>query len=206
MLHSRAVLPGEVTFRPLSREDPLHRALSKVGELYTATNFQTWWDARAFEVAGPSAGRWDPAEIDHIGVLSAFVEVHVLDALHSTHVPRFAEHVARVGRIDWKDVREGLMDALRHNPVAGGSRPGTTSGQFSPHSFMLLEILEDQVASALDLGSGRVLPELGRDRLRCARLRPTARSHFSGTLYQHLFLVYAPGSGRALWFDLGGSS
>lgn len=198
--------PGDITFRALSREDPLHRALGKVGELYSATNFQTWWDARAFEVGGRLAEAWDPADIQWLPVLSAFIEVHVLDALQSTHVPRFGDHVAKVGRVEWKDVREGLMDALRHNPVSGGSRPGTTSGQLSPHSFMLLEIVEDQVAAALSLGSGRQLAELDRRRLRNARLRPTPKSSFSGTLYQHLFLCFAPESRRLLWFDLGGST
>ena len=43
---------GPLTFAPLPQDDPLHRALAKIGELYTATNFMTWWDARAFAVSG----------------------------------------------------------------------------------------------------------------------------------------------------------
>jgi len=100
-------------------------------------------------------------------------------------------------------VREGLLDALKHHPVAGGSRPGLAASQFSPHTFMLLDVLEDQIAAALDLDGGRALNTT--DVLRCARLRPKEGSAFEGTLYQHLFLVWAPASKRVLWFDLGGS-
>ena len=88
--------------------------------------------------------------------------------------------------------------------TAGGTRPGTAAGQFSPHAFMLLDIVEDQVASALGIDSGRALKDAGVDTLRCARLRPRDGSAFEGTMYQHLFLVFAPQSRRLIWFDLGG--
>jgi len=196
-------MPGPLSFSSLPSDDPLHRALAKIGELYTATNFMTWWDARAFAVDGPEVSAWDPAQRDHVGVLAAFCEEHVLPNYRSgEHL--FGDHVAKVGRIGWSDVREGLLDALKHHPTAGGSRPGTAAGQFSPHAFMLLDIVEDQVASALGIDSGRALKDAGVDTLRCARLRPRDGSAFEGTMYQHLFLVFAPQSRRLIWFDLGG--
>jgi len=163
----------------------------------------TWWDARAFAASGTGAADWDPSDRAHIDLLAAFVQEHVLPSYRSGDL-RFADHVARVGRVGWKDVREGLLDALKHHPTAGGSRPGTAAGQFSPHVFMLLDIVEDQVAQALSLPSGRGLANAAPTELRCARLRATEGSAFEGTMYQHLFLVYAPGSQRLLWFDLGG--
>jgi hypothetical protein len=194
--------PGSLTFSPLPEDDPLHRALLRIGELYTATNFMTWWDARAFAVDGDCAA-WDPASRDHVDTLAHFIEVHVLPHYVSTDTTTFADHVTKVGSITWKIVREGLLDALKHHPVAGGSRPGLAASQFSPHTFMLLDVLEDQIAAALDLDGGRALNTT--DVLRCARLRPKEGSAFEGTLYQHLFLVWAPASRRVLWFDLGGS-
>ena len=71
---------------------------------------------------------------------------------------------------------------------------------------MLLDIVADQVATALGLGSGGDLGAASREELRCARLRPSERSAFRGSMYQHLFVAYAPGSQRLLWFDLGGAS
>lgn len=194
--------PGSLTFSPLPEDDPLHRALQKIGELYTATNFLTWWDARAFSVDGDCAG-WDPAARGDVDTLAKFVEAHVLPHYVSAGQGSFSDHVAKVGPVTWDTVRQGLLDALKHHPVAGGSRPGTAAAQFSPHTFMLLDVLEDQIAAALDLTTGRDLS--GTDILRCARLRPREGSAFEGTLYQHLFLVWAPASKRALWFDLGGS-
>lgn len=196
-------MPGPLSFSSLPSNDPLHRALAKIGELYTATNFMTWWDARAFAVAGPDVERWDPALRDHSGVLAAFCDEHVLPNYRSGH-QAFADHVAKVGRIGWGDVREGLLDALKHHPTAGGTRPGTAAGQFSPHAFMLLDIVEDQVATALGVSSGRALKDADTGTLRCARLRPKDGSAFEGTMYQHLFLVFAPRSCRLIWFDLGG--
>ena len=198
----RLVPPGPLSFAPLPSDDPLHKALAKVGELYTATNFMTWWDARAFAVDGPAAETWDPAIRDHVGILAGFVEEYVLPN-YVGEAPAFNEHIAKVGMVGWDVVREGLLDALKHHPTAGGSHPSTAAGQFSPHTFMLLDILEDQVASALGLGSGR---DLSNDRnLRCVRLRPREGSAFEGTLYQHLFLVWAPAKKKLIWFDLGGS-
>jgi hypothetical protein len=195
------VAPGPLTFSPLPKTDPLHVALGKIGELYTATNFMTWWDARAFSAEGPSASEWDPAHRQHAPLLAVFVERHVLPAYRGRGAsPRFSDHIAKVGRVGWPEVRQGLLDALKHHPIAGGSRPGTASAQFSPHAFMLLDVLEDQVAAALGLAG---LSEA--EGLRCARLRPRDGSAFEGTLYQHLFLVYAPASRKLLWFDLGGS-
>jgi hypothetical protein len=192
-----------LAFSPLPQDDPLHRALAKIGELYTATNFMTWWDARAFAVDGDGAESWYPADKAHVRTLASFIEGHVLPS-YMDDANRFEDHVAKVGRVDWADVRDGLLDALKHHPVAGGARPGTAASQFSPHAFMLLDILEDQIAAALGLGSGRDLAAAD-ERLRCARLRPREGSAFEGTLYQHLFLVWAPASGKVIWFDLGGS-
>jgi len=194
--------PGSLTFFPLPEDDPLHSALQRIGELYTATNFMTWWDARAFSVEGNCSG-WDPAAREHVGTLASFLEAHVLPHYVSAEATQFGDHVARVGPITWEVVRDGLLDALKHHPVAGGSRPGMAASHFSPHTFMLLDVLEDQIAAALDLEGGRALN--GTDILRCARLRPKEGSAFEGTLYQHLFLVWAPASRRVLWFDLGGS-
>ena len=194
--------PGSLSFSPLPEGDPLHRALQKIGELYTATNFMTWWDARAFAVAGPSE-QWDPARKEDVDTLAQFVEQHVLPHYVSTEETRFSDHIVRVGAVGWQAVRDGLLDALKHHPIQGGSRPSSLAAQFSPHSFMLLDVLEEQIALALGLGSGEDLVR-GQD-LRCARLRPRDGSAFEGTLYQHLFLVWAPESRRALWFDLGGS-
>ena len=194
--------PGSLTFSPLSEDDPLHSALLRIGELYTATNFMTWWDARAFSVDGDCAA-WDPSAKAHVTTLARFIEGHVLPHYVSTETTEFADHIAKVGSVSWKIVREGLLDALKHHPTAGGSRPGLAASQFSPHTFMLLDVLEDQIATALELDGGRELN--GTDILRCARLRPTEGSAFEGTLYQHLFLVWAPASKRVLWFDLGGS-
>ena len=196
-------MPGPLRFSPLPSNDPLHRALAKIGELYTATNFMTWWDARAFAVTGPDVDEWDPANREHMNVLAAFCDQHVLPKYRSGRL-QFADHVAKVGRIGWSDVREGLLDALKHHPTAGGTRPGTAAGQFSPHAFMLLDIVEDQVAKALGVEDGRSLKDAGPDELRCARLRPKDGSAFEGTMYQHLFMVFAPRSGRLIWFDLGG--
>tara|TARA_Y100001968_G_C19446172_1_gene765495 strand:+ start:3816 stop:4418 length:603 start_codon:yes stop_codon:yes gene_type:complete len=193
-----------IRFTPLPQDDPLHAALCKVGELYSATNFMTWWDARAFAVSGPDLDSWDPFDRSRAGLLASFVEQHVLVNYSSGADPRFEEHVAKVGRVDWQQVRDGLLDALRHHPVSGGSRPGTAAGQFSPHAFMLLDLLEDQIAGALELNSGE-LHDGSRDHLRCALLHPRQGSAFEGTLYQYLFLVWAPASRRLLWFDLGGS-
>jgi hypothetical protein len=200
--------PGPLVFQPLPSDDPLHRALLKVGELYTATNFATWWDARAFAVDGPGREDWDPADREQWPVLASFVEQHVLPgyARGQAGSGGFSEQVAKVGRAGWSDVREGVLDALRHHPTAGGTRPGTPGGQFSPHAFMLLDILEDQVAAALGLGSGKDLVGADGRAMICARLRPRDGSVFEGTLYQHLFLIWAPRSGRLLWFDLGGSA
>ena len=194
---------GPLSFEPLPQDDPLHRALSKIGELYTATNFMTWWDARAFAVRGDGATGWDPADRDHVRTLADFIEQHVLPnyVAQDTH---FEDHVSKVGRVGWETVRDGLLDALKHHPVAGGSRPGTAASQFSPHAFMLLDILEDQIAAALGLEGGKDLSSDGSS-LRCARLRPREGSAFEGTLYQHLFLVWAPASRKVIWFDLGGS-
>lgn len=194
---------GPLTFAPLPQDDPLHRALAKIGELYTATNFMTWWDARAFAVQGDGAGTWDPAARDRVGLLADFVETHVLPN-YAGESPQFAQHVAKVGSVGWEVVREGLLDALKHHPVAGGSRPGTAASQFSPHTFMLLDILEDQIAAALGLSSGRDLSGAVHG-LRCIRLRPRDGSAFEGTLYQHLFLVWSPANRKLIWFDLGGS-
>jgi len=194
-----------LSFTPLSQDDPLHVALAKVGELYSATNFMTWWDARAFSVDGVDAERWDPFDKARSELLATFVEEHVLTNYVSGASPRFEEHIAKVGRIGWKVVREGLLDALRHHPVSGGTRPGTASGQFSPHAFMLLDVLEDQIAAALGLSSGVKLQSAERSQLRCAILHPREGSAFEGTLYQYLFLAWAPDSKRLLWFDLGGS-
>jgi hypothetical protein len=194
--------PGSLTFSPLPEDDPLHRALQRIGELYTATNFMTWWDARAFSVEGDCAD-WDPASREDVATLAHFVEAHVLPHYVSTETTCFADHVTKVGKITWTVVRNGLLDALKHHPIAGGSRPGMAASEFSPHTFMLLDVLEDQIAGALELEGGRELA--GTDILRCARLRPKAGSAFEGTLYQHLFLVWAPKSRRVLWFDLGGS-
>jgi hypothetical protein len=190
-------------FRQISHDDPLQRALAKVGELYTATNFLTWWDGRAFDVDGEDALIWDPGERDHEEVLASFVEGSILRSLPAAGA--FRDHVARVGRVGWSAVRDGILDALRHHPTAGGARPGTAASTFSPHAFMLLDILEDQVAAALGFSNGRALGDCGPEHLRCARLRPAHQSAFGGTLYQHLFVIYAPGSRRLLWFDLGGS-
>jgi hypothetical protein len=200
-----AAMVEPITFTPLPSTDPLHRALAKIGELYTATNFLTWWDARGFSVRGDAAGEFDPSSRDDVALLAAFVEQHVLPSYRSDDVA-FGDHVARVGRVGWDDVRSGLLDALKHHPTAGGVRPGTAAGQFSPHAFMLLDIVEDQVASALGIASGRTLSSAPTSDLKCARLRPSATSAFRGSLYQHLFVVYAPGSRRLLWFDLGGAS
>ena len=195
--------PGPLSFSPLPQDDPLHRALSKIGELYTATNFMTWWDARAFAVHGDEADSWDPADRGHVRTLAAFIEQHVLPN-YVAQAPLFEDHVAKVGSVGWETVRDGLLDALKHHPVAGGSRPGTAASQFSPHAFMLLDILEDQIAAALGLdGGGDLTADSGT--LRCARLRPREGSAFEGTLYQHLFLVWAPSSRKVIWFDLGGS-
>lgn len=191
-------------FAPLPSDDPLHRALAKIGELYTATNFMTWWDARAFAVSGGAADDFDPADRVHEGCLASFVEDHVLPTYRSTD-QEFGDHIARVGRVHWNDVREGLLDALKHHPTAGGMRPGTAAGQFSPHAFMLLDIVEDQVAVALGLPSGRDLADAPMELLRCARLRPKDGSTFRGSMYQHLFMAYAPATQRLLWFDLGGA-
>jgi len=196
------VPPGPLSFAPLPSGDPLHRALAKVGELYTATNFMTWWDARAFAVSGPGAELWDPAIPDHVGIMAGFVEGCVLPN-YGGDEQTFHQHIAKVGVVGWDVVRDGLLDALKHHPMAGGSRPSTAAGQFSPHTFMLLDILEDQVATALGLGSGR---ELSSDPdLRCVRLRPREGSAFEGTLYQHLFLIWAKAHKKLIWFDLGGS-
>jgi hypothetical protein len=192
-------------FAPLPSNDPLHRALAKIGELYTATNFMTWWDARAFAVHGPSSDVFDPSDRLHEKCLASFVEDHVLPTYRSTE-QTFSDHVARVGRVDWAQVREGLLDALKHHPTAGGTRPGTAAGQFSPHAFMLLDIVEDQVAVALGIPSGRELADAPTDLLRCARLRPKEGSAFRGSMYQHLFMAYAPATRRLLWFDLGGAA
>lgn len=192
-----------LAFVAISHDDPLQRALAKVGELYTATNFLTWWDGRAFGVDGSAAAAWDPADREQAPMLAAFLEAEILPAIPATG--RFADHVSKVGRADWRTVRDAILDALRHHPTAGGSRPGTAASTFSPHAFMLLDILEDQVAAALSFSSGRVLAEAGPDALRCARLRPSEGSAFAGSLYQHLFLIYAPESRRLLWIDLGGS-
>ncbi len=193
-----------LTFTPLPQDDPLYVALAKVGELYTATNFMTWWDARAFVVSGDGVESWNPSNREQVSILATFVEENVLPNYVDRGSGRFAEQIAKVGPIGWAEVREGLLDALKHHPVAGGSRPGTASAQFSPHAFMLLDVLEDQIAHALELPSGRALAEAG-SALACTRLRPRADSVFEGNLYQHLFLVWAPGSHRLLWFDLGGS-
>ena len=193
-----------LSFTPLPQDDPLHVALSKVGELYSATNFMTWWDARAFAVDGPGSEDWDPFDRARAELLATFVERHVLCTYASSADPRFEEHVAKVGRVSWEGVREGLLDALRHHPVSGGTRPGTAAGQFSPHAFMLLDLLEDQIAKALGLSSEN-LQSKDRAHLRCAALHPREGSAFEGTLYQYLFLVWAPSSRRLLWFDLGGS-
>ena len=197
-------MTGALKFAPLPQGDPLHVALAKVGELYTATNFMTWWDARAFSVSGEGAATWDPADRGQVPILAAFVEEHVLPTYADRGPTAFSTQVAKVGPVGWPEVRAGLLDALKHHPVAGGARPGTTGSQFSPHAFMLLDILEDQIATALGLGSGRDLAE-GPAGLRCVRLRPREESVFEGNLYQHLFLVWAPASRRLLWFDLGGS-
>ena len=198
------MVDGPISFSPLPQDDPLHVALSKVGELYSATNFMTWWDARAFSVSGPGAESWDPFDRSRADLLATFVEHHVLCNYASGAEPRFEEHVAQVGRISWQGVREGLLDALRHHPVSGGTRPGTAAGQFSPHAFMLLDVLEDQIAKALELEADELKSE-GRSHLRCATLHPRPGSAFEGTLYQYLFMVWAPASRRLLWFDLGGS-
>jgi hypothetical protein len=197
-------MTGILKFAPLPQDDPLHVALAKVGELYTATNFMTWWDARAFAVTGDDADTWDPADRGQVPRLAAFVEEHVLPTYADQGPVAFASQVAKVGAVEWPEVREGLLDALKHHPIAGGSRPGTAASQFSPHAFMLLDILEDQVAAALGLSSGRALAEDPAG-LKCVRLRPREGSVFEGNLYQHLFLVWAPASHRLLWFDLGGS-
>jgi len=192
-----------LTFAPLPQDDPLHRALAKIGELYTATNFMTWWDARAFAVSGDGVEAWDPASRDHVALLASFIEEHVLPS-YAGDAQEFAQHVAKVGRVGWETVREGLLDALKHHPVAGGSRPGTAASQFSPHTFMLLDILEEQIAAALGLSGGADLSGENHD-LRCARLKPRDGSAFEGTLYQHLFLVWSPVNQKIIWFDLGGS-
>lgn len=197
-------MPAALTYAPLPSNDPLHRALAKIGELYTATNFMTWWDARAFAVSGPGAGDFDPAAQDDVSQLATLLQDHVLP-LHRQDTS-FSDNVSRVGRVGWDDVRGGLLDALKHHPTAGGNRPGTAAGQFSPHAFMLLDIVEDQVAVALDLPSGRELASADASALRCARLVPSPRSAFRGSMYQHLFLAYAPVSRRLLWFDLGGAT
>ncbi len=194
--------PGPLSFAPLPSDDPLHKALAKVGELYTATNFMTWWDARAFAVDGEEVAGWDPARREHVEILAGFVEEYVLPN-YVGEAPKFFEHIAKVGQVEWDVVREGLLDALKHHPTAGGSRPSTAAGQFSPHTFMLLDILEEQVAAALGLSSGSELS--GNGSLRCVRLRPRDGSAFEGTLYQHLFLVWAPAKRKLIWFDLGGS-
>ncbi len=150
-------MTGSPTFTPLSQDDPLHVALAKVGELYTATNFMTWWDARAFAVTGDGAATWDPADREQVGLLAQFVERHVLPTYADRGPTSFSAQVAKVRRVGWPEVREGLLDALKHHPTAGGNRPGTPASQFSPHAFMLLDILEDQVATALGLSSGREL-------------------------------------------------
>ena len=192
----------ELDFAPLSGDDPLHAALEKIGELYTATNFMTWWDARAFSVEGASAD-WDPSDQQRVKTLAKFIESHVLPRYNSRERISFSRSIARVGRVDWTSVREGLLDALKHHPIAGGTRAGTPMSQFSPHAFMLLDILEDQIAATLGLESGRELQSSGL--LKCTRLRPREGSVFEGTLYQHLFLIWAPTSRRVVWFDLGGS-
>ncbi len=196
---------GPLQFTPLSQDDPLHAALAKIGELYSATNFLTWWDARAFSVGGKDVEDWDPGEREHMPLLAAFVEAEVLPGYATGTTLRFSEHVARIGPVSWEDVRQALLDALKHHPVAGGVLPGSAAGQFSPHAFMLLEVLEQQVAAALDMGSGTELGIAERTNLRCAVLRPREDSVFQGSLYQHLFVVWSPGSCKLLWFDLGGS-
>jgi hypothetical protein len=193
---------GPLSFVPLSSDDPLHHALTKVGELYTATNFMTWWDARAFDVDGPGVESWDPADQEQVDLMAGFIEKYVLPTYVSDS-PTFGDHIAKVGRVGWEVVRDGLLDALKHHPMAGGARPSTAAGQFSPHTFMLLDILEDQVAAALGLGLGQELSDSAN--LRCVRLRPREGSAFEGTLYQHLFLIWAPAERKLIWFDLGGS-
>jgi hypothetical protein len=69
---------------------------------------------------------------------------------------------------------------------------------------MLLVVLEDQIAKALALKPDDLKSE-GRSHLRCAALQPREGSAFEGTLYQYLFMVWAPANRRLLWFDLGGS-
>jgi hypothetical protein len=196
---------GTLRFSALPKEDPLHRALERVGELYKATNFLTWWDARGFAVTGDGVEGWDPAARGQIDVLAAFVEGQVLPTYRQPGKSSFADHVARVGRVGWADVRAGILDALKHHPVSGGVRPGQASLGLAPEAFILLDLLEEQIAAALDFASGQDLAEAGDHRLRCARLRRREGSVFEGTLYQHLFLVWAPVPRRLLWFDLGGS-
>jgi hypothetical protein len=192
-------------FSALPKDDPLHRALERIGELYKATNFLTWWDARGFVVAGEDCDQWDPAARDQIGRLAAFVETEVLPSYRQAGGAEFADHVAKVGRVAWADVRAGLLDALKHHPVSGGVRPGQAALGLAPEAFLLLDLLEEQVASALNFSSAEALANAPDDRLRCARLRPRDGSAFEGTLYQHIFLVWAPAEKRLLWFDLGGS-
>jgi hypothetical protein len=197
--------PASLRFSALPKDDPLHCALERVGELYKATNFLTWWDARGFAVSGEGVDAWDPADRDQVEQLARFVELEVLPAYRQDGPIRFGDHVAKVGRADWAEVRSGLLDALKHHPVSGGVRPGQASLKLAPEAFLLLNVLEDQVAAALNFASATDLSEAPSDRLRCARLRPRAGSAFEGTLYQHLFLVWAPVERRLLWFDLGGS-
>ncbi len=197
--------PAALRFSALPKDDPLHRALERVGELYKATNFLTWWDARGFVVSGEGARAWDPAARDQIDRLAGFVETEVLPAYQQVGEPRFGDHVAKVGPVGWEDVRGGLLDALKHHPVSGGVRPGQASLGLAPEAFLLLDLLEEQIAAALSFDSAAALAEAPEERLRCARLRPREGSVFEGTLYQHLFLVWAPAQRRLLWFDLGGS-
>ena len=70
---------------------------------------------------------------------------------------------------------------------------------------MLLDVLEDQIATALALPDGTTLQTTDRADLRCAVLHPREGSAFEGTLYQYLFMAWVPASKRLLWFDLGGS-
>ena len=196
--------PASLRFAALPKEDPLHRALERVGELYKATNFLTWWDARGFAVSGDGAATWDPADRDQIGLLAQFVEEEVLPT-YRAEARQFGDHIARVGSVGWADVRGGILDALKHHPVSGGVRPGQAALGLAPEAFLLLDLLEEQVAAALHFASSEALASAPRERLRCARLRPRESSAFEGTLYQHLFVVWAPAERRVLWFDLGGS-
>ncbi len=197
--------PAALRFSALPKDDPLHRALDRVGELYKATNFLTWWDARGFVVAGDDVAAWHPSRQDQIDRLAAFVEAEVLPTYQQIGEPRFGDQIARVGSVGWDDVRGGLLDALKHHPVSGGVRPGQASLGLAPEAFLLLDLIEEQIAAALGFGSAKALGEAPRERLRCVRLRPRDGSVFEGTLYQHLFLVWAPAERRLLWFDLGGS-